>query len=150
MAYSAVERVESNADGSTALYLQVSGYEAGIPVEISGTITQPSGTAGSFCGVQLIPSSAYPGGPVILVVTVPTRLATGETVTVIARVTDAWVTVLDPAADSASSIFPGYQAPPAWKPGPAGPGEPVPAADTWRPVRSSRFYGSLPPAEADE
>jgi hypothetical protein len=147
MAYSYLERVESNADGSTALFLQVSGYEAGAPVEISGTITQPSGTAGSFCGVQLIPSSVNPGDPAILVVTVPTRLTTGETVTVIARVTDAWVTVLDPSAESVSSRFPGT----AWRQGPAPPGEPVPAAeDTWRPVRSSRFYGSLPPAEADE
>jgi hypothetical protein len=91
---------------------------------------------------------------VILVVTVPTRLATGETATVIARVTDAWVTVLEPTAPADSAA---WKVP--WVPGPAAPGEPVPAAQgesvptaarTWRPIRSDRFYGSLPLAEADE
>jgi hypothetical protein len=88
MANSEVVRVELKEDGSTNLYLEVWGYDAGTPVEISGTIIQASGTAGSFYEVQQIPSHGRDVG-VILMVTVPTRLVTGEPVTAVVRVADA-------------------------------------------------------------
>lgn len=154
MAYSAVERIELNDDGTVELYVSVYGYDEGTPVEISGYITQVSGAVGHFYAVQEIPQ-VDPAESVLLKLTVPIspgQLAMGEAVTAIVRVTDAWITTLNPTASAESSSWKAQKytafAVPA-KPSPAVPAEPPPAAawsplgegKRWRPPRGGWLAG---------
>ena|SRR6266478_4996416 len=170
MAYSAVPRIELNNDGTVELYVSVYGYDEGSPVEISGYITQASGSVGYFIAVQEIPR-VDADEEVLLKFTVPIspgRLVMGEAVTVIVRVTDAWVTVLEPMASAESSSWrkqstttfaaPGKPSPdvPAETP-PDVPAEtaqadvsvvysPVGPGKRWRPPRGYGLAGRLDPA----
>ena len=138
MANSEVSQLELNDDGTVDLYVSVYGYDAGTPVEISGSITQASGAVGAFYAIQEIPWVDL-NESVLLKFTVPIspgRLAMGEAVTAIVRVTDTWITTLNPTTSAESSSWKAQkyaafavpaESPPAGAESPPARAEPPPA-----------------------
>lgn len=63
MPYSQVPRIELNQDGTINLLVNVSGFDPGTPIEISGQATQDNGAVATFYSVQKMP----PSGPLKLI-----------------------------------------------------------------------------------
>ena len=55
MGYSQVPRIQLNNDGTISLEVNVSGFEEGTPVEISGQATQENGAVAAFSSVLKMP-----------------------------------------------------------------------------------------------
>lgn len=116
MPYSQVPRIELNQDGTINLLVNVSGFDPGTPIEISGQATQDNGAVATFYSVQKMP----PSGPLYvarLSAVPPNKFAAGFPVTVVARAAQVWITALEADTDSGAlqgRVFPDpLQA--AWK-----------------------------------
>ena len=100
MPNSEVPRVELNQDGTISLEVNVDGFDAGTPVEISGQATQANGAIATF--YERPDNARADGGHgVILVIhSVPVvgtkKFEAGFPITVVVRATEAWITTLEP------------------------------------------------------
>ena len=111
MTHSEVTEIELRDDGSLALTVEVFGFEAGVPVEVSGSATQANGAMATFYDIQVLPPAGPDGGSSLTVTTLPTtEFAAGEVITVVGRAAKIWGTVLQ--ADL-PDLPPGVKA--AWK-----------------------------------
>ncbi len=116
MPNSEVSRVELNADGTINLQLNVSGFDAGTPIEISGHVIQDNGAVAAFYSVAAMPASGsvhmtrLPAVPNI-------NFVPGFPITVVARAAQVWITTLredsDPAALQSNVVADPVQT--AWK-----------------------------------
>jgi Animal haem peroxidase len=94
--HSAVPRVELTQNGTINLEVNVYGFDAGTPIEISGEVTQENGAIATFHSVQQMPRNST----VIGVKSIP-RVGSREFVkdipmTVVARAAEVWITTLGP------------------------------------------------------
>ena len=98
MPNSHVPRIELNQDDTINLVVNVYGFDAGTPIEISGQATQANGTVATFYSVQNMPASEE-GSAVLRVESVPavppTEFVAGFPVTVVVRAAEAWITTLE-------------------------------------------------------
>jgi hypothetical protein len=120
MGYSQVPRIRLNKDGTISLEVNISGFEEGTPVEISGQATQENGAVISFYSVFEMPDEKS-----VLVtldsvpVSAPKKFVAGFPITVVAKAAETWITTLvgeeDPgiSQSSATSVDSGVKA--AWK-----------------------------------
>jgi hypothetical protein len=99
-AHSWVSRIEFIEGGKTInLYLYMSGFAVGTPVEISGYATQENGTIATFYKLwEMEPIPAGEDGVMMLVEDVPVggtgKFMPKKPITVVTRATDAWITRL--------------------------------------------------------
>jgi hypothetical protein len=102
MPNSEVSRVELNANGSINLVVDVHGFQAGAPVEISGSAVQENGAVATFYSVQ--PAPADPSNPSVNVGPVAAvgshTFDAGIPVTVVARAAEVWISTLGQDASS--------------------------------------------------
>jgi hypothetical protein len=99
-----VTTVHYRGDGTVRVHVAVDDFKDGQKVEVSGTITQPSGKFATFHWTQTVnrPSGSPPNAPVELEVPIGlTDLTDDEDVTVVARVSEVWSTVLTKTAPAA-------------------------------------------------
>ena len=97
MALPHVTTVHYRADGTVRVHVAVDDFKNGQQVEVSGTITQPSGSFATFHWTQTIsrPNGSQPNAPIELEVPIGlTELAHDEDMTVVAQVAEVWSTVL--------------------------------------------------------
>jgi len=97
MSHSEVPRIELNRDGTVTLFVNVGGFEAGTPVEISGYATQTNGGVATFRDVQLMQDDYTQEGVIMVVRGVPvigSPFKADEPVMVVAQAADAWITKL--------------------------------------------------------
>jgi len=95
MPHTAVTEIELRDDDSIALTIEVFGFEAGIPVEISGSATQTNGAIATFYDIQSLPDAEPDGGSFVTVTAIPSpKFVTGEMITVVGRAAKIWATVL--------------------------------------------------------
>ena len=95
MSHTEVLEIELRDDDSIALTIEVFMFEAGTPVEISGSATQANGAMATFYDVQILPPAGPDGGSFLTVTAVPrTKFVAGETITVVGRAAKIWGTVL--------------------------------------------------------
>jgi hypothetical protein len=97
MGLSWVTAIELNDDNTLTLHVRVDGFEANIPVEISGDVTQSNGAVATFHSIQSMPSTA--GAAADMDVTgVEAAAGCGFSpvlpFTVVARAADVWITKL--------------------------------------------------------
>ena len=71
MSLSQVSEIELRDDGSIALTIEVFGFEAGTPVEISGNATQANGAIATFYDIQNLPPASPGGGSFLTVIAIP-------------------------------------------------------------------------------
>jgi hypothetical protein len=95
---SQVPRIELKKDGSINIKVNVYGFDAGTPVELTGQATQANGAVATFYQVQATP--AHTGENVAIWVNSipavpPNKFDAGFPITVVVRATEAWVTTLD-------------------------------------------------------
>ena len=96
MPHTEVPEIELRDDDSIGLTVEVFGFEAGIPVEISGHATQANGAIATFYDIQNLPAANPDGGSFLTVVAVPSvKFAAGEVITVVGRAAKIWGTVLN-------------------------------------------------------
>jgi Animal haem peroxidase len=111
MSNSQVPRVVLNQDNTISVEVNVSGFNPGDPVEISGQATQANGAIASFYSVQPMPQPANENSAPIWVKSIPVVGATAfepeSPVTVVARASEVWYTTLamelNPELDSVIS-----------------------------------------------
>jgi Animal haem peroxidase len=100
MPYSAVPRITLNDDDTISLVVNVDGFKAGTPIELSGQATQTNGAVATFYSVQEMPAYGTKSAQ-LLVESVPvasgTKFAAGFPITVVARAAEAWITTLEAA-----------------------------------------------------
>jgi hypothetical protein len=103
--HSEVPKIELNdTDGTITLTVQVYGFDARAPVEISGHATQANGAVTTFYDVQEMPAPDADGGSVLNVTGVPsTAFQKGEPITVVARAAEVWFTELNPDPSPATT-----------------------------------------------
>jgi hypothetical protein len=92
-----VTEVHHMADGTVRVHVAVDDFKNGQQVEVSGTITQTTGTYATFRWTQKVnrPSDSDPNSPIDLEVPLGlTDLTEGQDVTVVTRVAEVWSTVL--------------------------------------------------------
>jgi len=95
MPHTEVPEIELRDDDSIGLTVEVFGFEAGIPVEISGSATQANGAIATFHDIQNLPPAGPDGGSFLTVIAVPSaEFAAGEVITVVGRAAKIWGTVL--------------------------------------------------------
>ena len=98
MSNSQVPRVVLNQDDTISVEVNVSGFNPGDPVEISGQATQANGAIASFYSVQPMPQPPSGNSAPIWVKSIPVVGATafqpGSPVTVVARASEVWYTTL--------------------------------------------------------
>jgi hypothetical protein len=97
MALPHVTTVHHRGDGTVRVHVAVDDFKDGQQVEVSGTITQPSGSFATFHWTQIIsrPNGSQPNAPVELEVPIGlTELTSDEDMTVVAQVAEVWSTVL--------------------------------------------------------
>lgn len=95
MPHTEVPEIELRDDDSVSLTVEVFGFEAGIPVEISGSATQANGAIATFYDIQNLPPASPDGGSFLTVIAVPsTKFVAGEVITVVGRAAKIWGTVL--------------------------------------------------------
>jgi hypothetical protein len=98
MPYSAVSKITLDQSGKITLYVTVPGWEEGLPIEISGQATQENGAVATFYSVQEMPASG-----VLQVSDVaaapPNKFEAGFPITVVARASEAWITMLGANTD---------------------------------------------------
>jgi hypothetical protein len=124
-------------DGAIALTIQLSRFSPGTPVEISGYVTQASGTFANFYQLSQVPPPDSPESPANLIVSLPpTPLVADQDITVIARVAEVWTTVLKREAPWAASPEQTSEVSP-----------PARTRATWTFKRANRL-GQLPPAQS--
>lgn len=99
MTNSQVPKIILNPDDTISLMVNVSGFAAGTPVEISGQATQANGAVATFYTVQTMPEHDDGEDAAIwvesIVVAQPKKFDAGFPVTVIARAAEAWITTLE-------------------------------------------------------
>ncbi len=95
MTHSEVTEIQLRDDRSLALTVEVFGFEAGTPVEVSGNATQASGAMATFYEIHALPPAGPDGGSSVTVTTLPiTEFVAGEVITVVGRAAKIWGTVL--------------------------------------------------------
>src|SRR6516165_3650652 len=97
MSHSEVPRIELNRDGTVTLFVNVGGFEAGTPVEISGHATQTNGGVATFRDVQLMPDGYSQEGVIMVVRGVPvigSPFTADEPIMVVASAAGVWITKL--------------------------------------------------------
>ena len=98
MSNSQVPRVVLNQDNTISIEVNVSGFNPGDPVEISGQATQANGAIASFYSVQPMPQPPNGNSAPIWVKSIPvvgeTEFQPGSSVTVVARASEVWYTTL--------------------------------------------------------
>jgi Animal haem peroxidase len=96
MPYSAVSKITLHQSGKITLYVRVPNWEEGLPIEISGQATQESGAVASFYSVQEMPASGENGAElqVSSIAVPPNEFDAGFPITVVARASEAWITML--------------------------------------------------------
>jgi len=95
MPHTEVPEIELREDGSLALTIEVFGFEAGTPVEISGDATQPNGAIATFYDIQNLPPASHGGGSFVTVIATPSpKFVAGKMITVVGRAAKIWGTVL--------------------------------------------------------
>jgi hypothetical protein len=97
---SQVPKVELNEDTTINIEVNVYGFDAGTPVELTGQATQANGAIASFYSVQAMPEHDGESG-LIWVESIPLASSkefdAGFPITVVVRATEAWVTTLEGA-----------------------------------------------------
>jgi hypothetical protein len=97
MGLSWVTAIELNDDNTLTLHVRVDGFEANIPVEISGYVTQSNGAIATFYDIQSMPDTAGAAADMNVKNVDAAEGADFSPVlpfTVIARAADVWITVL--------------------------------------------------------
>jgi len=95
MPHTKIPKIELKADDSIALTVEVLGFEAGTPIEISGNATQENGAIATFHDIQNLPPASPDASSLVTVVAVPSpKFVAGEVITVVGRVAMTWGTVL--------------------------------------------------------
>ena len=95
MPHTEVPEIELRDDDSIAITVEVFGFEAGTPVEISGDATQPNGAIATFYDIQNLPPASPGGGSFVTVIAIPSpEFVAGEMITVVGRAAKIWGTVL--------------------------------------------------------
>lgn len=95
MPNSEVTRVELNTDNTINLVVNVAGFAAGTPVELSGQVTQENGAVATFYSVEQMPPSGEIHLPSLTVVPNQNRkFDPGFAVTVVARASEVWISTL--------------------------------------------------------
>jgi hypothetical protein len=93
MPYSAVSKITLTQSGKITLSVTVPDWEEGLPIEISGQATQENGAVATFYSVQEMNASG-----VLQVSDVaaapPNKFEAGFPITVVARASEAWITML--------------------------------------------------------
>src|SRR6516165_1016177 len=105
MPNSEVPRVELKPDGTINLEVNVYGFGAGTPIEISGQATQTNGAVATFYSVQEMPANSGIGATLIvesISPVPPKKFVEGFTITVIARAAEAWITTLEEDTNAAA------------------------------------------------
>lgn len=102
---SQVPRIELNGDGTVLkLKIEVYGFDAGTPVEVSGQAIQANGAIATFYSVQEMPEHEKGEGADIWVtsnpVVPPKKFDVQFPITVVARATVAWITMLETDKDT--------------------------------------------------
>jgi len=114
MPHSKVTKIEIKSDGTLVLAIEISGFEAGELIEVSGSATQVNGAIATFYDLQDLPAPGPGGGSVVTATAVPeTPFAAADVITVVGRATKIWGTVLyavtdeqDPGIKAASAAGP--------------------------------------------
>jgi hypothetical protein len=103
MSNSQVPRIELNQDDTINLVVNVYGFDAGTPIEISGQATQNNGAVATFYSLQNMPASKEEDSAVLRVESVPAvppnKFVAGFPITVVLRVAEAWITTLEADTD---------------------------------------------------
>jgi hypothetical protein len=95
MPHTQVPEIELRDDDSIALTIEVFGFEAGTPVELSGHATQPNGAIATFYDIQNLPPASPGSGSFVTVIAIPSpKFVAGEMITVVGRAAKIWGTVL--------------------------------------------------------
>jgi hypothetical protein len=103
MPNSEVPRIELNGDGTVTLYVRVSGFDEGTPVEISGQATQTSGAMATFRDVQVMPVNSGQGAIMVVrsvPVIGPNGFKAADPIIAVAQAADIWLTKLDPDTEA--------------------------------------------------
>lgn len=108
MPLSKVNKIELNKkDGTLNLKVGVVGFDADAPIEISGEVTQTSGTVATYYAIRTMPkvppnTDGTPGEAVVTVESVsavpPNKFDPGQPITVVSRAAEVWITTLDAGA----------------------------------------------------
>jgi hypothetical protein len=109
MPNSEVPRVELNRDGTINLVVNVVGFAAGAPIEISGQVTQDNGAVATFNSVNPMPASGPVNLPKLQVVP-NKKFDPGFPITVVARAAEVWISTLQGGGDPGpvqSHVVPG-------------------------------------------
>src|SRR2546430_9491201 len=95
MPHTEVPEIELRDDDSIAITVEVFGFEAGTPVEISGHATQPNGAIATFYDIHILPPASQGGGSFVTVIATPSpKFVAGGVITVVGRAAEIWGTVL--------------------------------------------------------
>jgi hypothetical protein len=95
MPHTRVSEIDLRDDGSIALTIEVFGFEAGTPVEISGSATQANGAVATFYDIHSLPPARPDGGSFVTMAAIPSpEFVAGEVITVVGRAAKIWSTVL--------------------------------------------------------
>src|SRR6185437_1158722 len=101
MPYSAVSKITLDQSGKITLHVTVPDWEEGLPIEISGQATQENGAVATFYSVQEMPASGLLQVSDVTAAP-PNEFEAGFPITVVARASEAWITMLrantDPVA----------------------------------------------------
>jgi len=100
---SEVPTVELNHDGTINLVVNLTGFAAGAPVEISGQVTQENGAVATFYTVQEMPPSGIVNLPNLPVV--PNKDFDPDfPITVVARASEVWISTLQVGATGSGPV----------------------------------------------
>jgi hypothetical protein len=105
MPNSQVPSIILNSDETISIQVDVYGFAAGTPVEISGQATQDSGAIASFYSVQAVPAHAYDQSAAMWVksvpVVAPNQFDPHFPVTITVKAALAWVVQMGGTTDPA-------------------------------------------------
>ena len=99
MPYSAVSKITLDQSGKITLHITVPDWEEGLPIEISGQATQENGAVATFYSVQEMPASGVLQVSDVFAAP-PNEFKAGFPITVVARASEAWITMLRANTDS--------------------------------------------------
>ena len=110
MGYSQVPRIQLNNDGTISLEVNISGFEEGTPVEISGQATQENGAVTAFSSVLKMPEHKDDEDVLVTLdsvpVSAPKKFVAGFPITVVVRAAETWITTLVGDEDPGTSQHP--------------------------------------------
>jgi hypothetical protein len=117
MVNSKVPKIELSEDGSINLTVDVRGFAAAAPVEISGHATQTNGAVATFYDVQNLPPDHRPDdGSLLTVIAFPSvEFQKGGAITVVTRAAEVWVTNLNPGESPPPTTGASQLIKPGWK-----------------------------------